>query len=289
MKAMRRILGALVMLAGTLGLVLSVAGLVMVWVAKPTVAAYAGTTIDTLEETVVTSKTVMETTGQALGATVESVDALATMLQTTAATVEDTKPVLDEFDIMASTTLPSTLEATADSLYTARDAARVLESTIESLDSFRSLLSAVPLLGDLSTQPLETYKPEKPLADSLGELASHLEDLPETFVEMSANLRTTDAKLVIIQENLVTMSSSVGRISSSLSDYEEMLVESKSSMDDLTAMLTSVRNNLETILNGVALVLSLFFVWLLAAQVVILSQGWELYQGPGDGKEKEGE
>ena len=67
MKAMRRILGALVMLAGTLGLVLSVAGLVMVWVAKPTVAAYAGTTIDTLEDTVVTSKTVMETTGEALG------------------------------------------------------------------------------------------------------------------------------------------------------------------------------------------------------------------------------
>jgi hypothetical protein len=29
----------------------------------------------------------------------------------------------------------------------------------------------------------------------------------------------------------------------------------------------------------VALVLSLFFLWLLAAQVVILSQGWELYQG----------
>jgi hypothetical protein len=29
----------------------------------------------------------------------------------------------------------------------------------------------------------------------------------------------------------------------------------------------------------VAIVLSLFFAWLLAAQVVILSQGWELYQG----------
>ena len=28
-----------------------------------------------------------------------------------------------------------------------------------------------------------------------------------------------------------------------------------------------------------ALVFTLFFLWLLAAQVVIFSQGWELYQG----------
>ncbi len=50
-------------------------------------------------------------------------------------------------------------------------------------------------------------------------------------------------------------------------------------MDNLLTMLTNVQNNLPKILNGVATVLSLFFVWLLATQVVILSQGWELYQG----------
>jgi hypothetical protein len=58
-----------------------------------------------------------------------------------------------------------------------------------------------------------------------------------------------------------------------------MVTQSQASMDDLTAMLTNTQNNLGTILNGVAIVLSLFFAWLLAAQVVILSQGWELYRG----------
>jgi len=32
-------------------------------------------------------------------------------------------------------------------------------------------------------------------------------------------------------------------------------------------------------LNGAAIVVSLFFLWLLAAQVVIFSQGWEPFQG----------
>jgi len=282
MNVVRRILGVLVMLAGILGLALSLAGLVLVWVAKPTVALYATTTIDTLNASIVTSENVMEITREALGATIDSVDALSAMLGTTAATLEDTKPVLDEIDTILSTTLPSTLEHTTDSLYTAQEAARVLERTIQSLDTFRFLLSAVPLVGDVVELPDEPYNPEKPMADSLGQLASNLESLPDTFVTMSADLGATDDKLVAIQENLVTMSESVGLISLSLGEYQEMIVQSKSSLDNLTSILTNLRNNLPTILNGVAIVLSLFFAWLLAAQVVILSQGWELYQGTAD-------
>jgi hypothetical protein len=243
------------------------------------VGGYVSDTIDTLNESVVTSQRVVDVTGEALGATIDSVDALSAMLGTTAATVEDTKPILDKFDTLMSTTVPSTLEAATDSLYTAQEAAKVLEGTIQSLDTFRFLLSATPLIGDLVPKPGEAYSPEKPMADSLGELAANLEALPDMLVGMSADLSTTDEKLAAVQENLITMSDSVGLISSSLSEYEKMIAQSKSSMDNLTSILTNIRNNLTAILNGLAIVLSLFFVWLLAAQVVILSQGWELYQG----------
>jgi hypothetical protein len=103
------------------------------------------------------------------------VDALSAMLATTAATVEDTKPVLDGVDNMMANTLPSTLRAATDSLYTAQEAAGVLESTIQSLDAFRFLLAGTPLLGDLVGQPGEAYNPDIALADSLGQLASNLE------------------------------------------------------------------------------------------------------------------
>ena len=288
MMVMRRFLGVLVMFAGLLGLVLSLAGLVGVWAAKPTVAAYASTTIDTLNASVITSQNVMEVTGQALGATIDSVDALSAMLSTTAATVEDTKPIVDELDTIMAVTLPSTLEATTDALYTAQEAAQVLESAIQSLDAFRFLLSATPLVGGLVGEPGESYNPEEPLADTLGELASNLEGLPDTFVAMSASLSDTDEKLVTIQGNLNTMSDSVGLISSSLSDYEKMIIQSQSSMDNLTLILTNLQNNMTVILNGVVIGVSLFFIWLLAAQVVILSQGWELYQGTAGRLESEG-
>ncbi|MCJ7703100.1 MAG: hypothetical protein MUO62_16075, partial [Anaerolineales bacterium] len=199
MNVLRRILGVLVMIAGILGLILSLAGLVMVWATKPAAVGYAKTTIDTLNESVITSRSVMEITGEALGATIDSVDALSSMLSTTAATVEDTQPLLDEFDIIMADTLPTTLEATTASLYTAQEAAQVLESAIQSLDAFRFLLSGTPLVGGLVGEPGESYNPEEPLADTLGELASNLEGLPDTFVAMSASLSDTDEKLVTIQ------------------------------------------------------------------------------------------
>lgn len=282
MKAVRRIFGIFVMLAGVLGLLLSLAGLVGVWLIKPTIASYAGSTIDTLNDSVVTSQRVVDVTGQALGGTIDSVDALSDMLGTTAATLEDTKPVLVEFDKIMSTTLPSTLEAATDSLGAAQEAAGVLESTIKSLDSFRFLLAATPMLGDLIKLPAESYSPEVPLADSLGDLATNLEGLPDTFTRVATSLSDTDEKLAAVQGNLVTMSDSVKLISSSLGEYQSMLTQSRSSMDNLTSILSSFQTNLPTILNWAAIVLSLFFAWLLAAQIVILSQGWELFQGTAD-------
>ncbi len=279
MNALRRILGALVMIAGILGIILSLAGVVSVWVVKPNVTNYVEITIQTIETSVITSQKALQVTGQALGATVVSVDALSTMLSTTAVSVEETQPVLDQLNVMMGETMPSSMESASDSLKTAQQAAVVLESAIKSLENFRAAMSATPLLSSLVEQPKQTYNPEVPLADSLGELATTLESLPATFTEMSANLDKADDNLITIQSNLVTMSDSVGLISKSLSEYQAMITQSQSSMENLISILTNINNNLTSILNGVAMAFSLFFLWLLVAQVVILTQGWELYQG----------
>jgi methyl-accepting chemotaxis protein len=290
MTVIRRILGVLVMCAGILGLVLSLAGLIAVWVVKPTIASVTDATIVTLKGSIGTSQKAMEVTGQALGATVESVDALSTMLDATATSLEDTQPVLDQVNSFMGEKLPATMQSATDSLKTAQQGAEVLDSTIKSLDSFRTVLSAVPLVGAFVEQPKQAYNPEKPLAESLGELAVTLEDLPDMFTEMSVNLDKADDNLATIKSSLTTMSGSVGLISKSLGEYQAMITQSKSSMDNLSSMLTNVQNNLARILNGAAIVLSLFFFWLPAAQVVIFSQGWELFQGTAgrmEGGEKE--
>jgi hypothetical protein len=279
MKVLRRILGILVMLAGILGLVISLAGLAGVWMIKPALTGFANSTILTLSSTVSTSQKAMEVTGEALGATVDSVDALSEMLGATADTVKDTQPVVDQLNTFLGVNLPATMENATDSLKTAQQAATVLDSSIRSLETFRAVMVGVPIVGSFIEVPKEAYNPEKPLADSLGEVAANLDSLPEMFTDMSANLGKATENLDTIQADLNTMSDSVALISQSLGEYQAMIAQSQSSMDNLKTMLTNIQNNLATILNWVAIGFSVFFGWLLVAQVVILTQGWELFQG----------
>lgn len=279
MTVIRRILGVLVMVAGFLGLVLSLAGLVLLWTIRPEIAGYLKNTFQTLESSVKTSQMAMEVTARALGATVDSVDALSSMLSTTAASVENTKPVIGQVKTMMGETLPSSLDSAVLSLRTAQQAADVLDSAIKSIENFQIILSATPLLSALVEQPKQAYRPEVPLSESLGELATNLEDLPAMFTEMSANLSKADGNLDSIQENLTTMSASVTLISSGLSEYQRMVYQSKSSLDNLLTILTQIENNLPKFINGATIIFGLLFFWLLSAQVVILSQGWELYHG----------
>jgi hypothetical protein len=96
---------------------------------------------------------------------------------------------------------------------------------------------------------------------------------------MSTSLGSADDNLGLIQTNLETMSENVSFISGSLEQYRTMIGESQASMDQLQTMLTNIQNNLGQILNITAIVFVVFFLWLLAAQVVIFSQGWELFNG----------
>lgn len=282
MKFLRRILGVLIMVAGVLGLLLSLAGLIGIWLIMPNLTTYAKNTITTLETSVRTSEEVMRLTVDALGATIESVNALSEMLSTTAVTLAETRPVVDQVNLMMSETVPTSLVAAQASLKTAQQAAAVLDSTVKSLENFRIVLSATPILGALVEQPAQVYDPEVPLADSLGELAATLEDLPDTFIEMAENLGSADANLASIQSNLTTMAGSVKVISKSLHEYQVMVNRSAASLEDIDRILTNIENSLDRILRGVSIGLSLFLLWLLAAQAVILSQGWELFQGTAD-------
>jgi len=278
MKGLRRVLGILVMIAGILGLVLSIAGLVGIWMVKPTIAGYTDSTILTLNTSISTSQSAMQITGQTLDAAVTSVDALSEMLANTAVSVEDTQPVITQLNQVIGETLPVTLQSATDSLVTASQAAGVLDGAIQSLQTFQALLSATPLLGAL-IQPSQPYNPDVPLSESLTQLAGTLEDLPATFTQMSEDLDRADDNLVSIQTNLNTMSESVGLISESIGEYETIITQSQTSMEGVNTILTDFQTNLNKYLDGIAIVFTLFFLWLLAAQVVILSQGWELFQG----------
>ncbi len=277
MSKMRRPLGIFVMIAGIIGLLLSLSGMVGILIIRPGLQSAAKKTIDTIYTSIDSSQQVMNITGETLTATVFTVETLSSMLATTAQTMDDTRLILDQVNSVSGTTLPETLEAAIASIKSAEQSAASLDAAISSFETFRSIIVSAPILSSLVPKTTSTYDPEKQLAESLGELAASLEGMPDTFIEMSENIDHADDNLARIQDDLTSMSESVGAIADGLKEYDEMVSESESSLKELKTLVGSFRDNLTATLNGLTITFALFFLWLLAAQVVIFSQGWELY------------
>jgi methyl-accepting chemotaxis protein len=279
MKFLRKFLGVTVMIAGILGILLSMTGMISIWVLKPTVQQGTETLLNTLDISLETSIRAVGVTEDALGATINSIDALQTMLEATASAVESTEPILNNINEFMAVKLPGTINAATDSLKAAQQGAEIIDGAIRSFDSFKTVLSGIPLIGGFIEPPQQTYNPDRTLAQSLGDVAGNLSDLPSSFGEISANMDKADDNLGTIQDSLDTMAINVSQISASLGEYQKMLAESQKSMEATQEIVQNIEENLDTILFAIGAILTLFFLWLLIAQVVILTQGYELFQG----------
>lgn len=283
MKFLRKTLGVFVMIAGIIGLILSLSGLIGIWVAKPVLTTSINSIVDTLITSVNTSQKTLDITYDALGATVKSVDALSSMLDSTVLTVEDTQPAINKVNFMMAEQLPDTIDTATDSLKAAESAADSLESAIKSFEVLQTILGSTPFLSAVIPPAAEPYNPETSLADSLNDLSASIEDMPDTFIEMSKDLDKVEDNLLLVTDSMTLMSENVTLISQSLSQYQTMVSQSKSSTDSLSTMLSTFKSGMGNTINIASIVLLLFFLWLLATQVVIFSQGYELYHGTASG------
>jgi hypothetical protein len=279
MPNLRRLFGVLVMAAGVIGLLLSLAGLAGVFILKPRVEAGVTSILESSLASLDTSRKAMTISGEALEAAVQSLEALTSTLDTSLVALKDAQPVVSNTSALLGRTLPVAMDSATDSLKTAESAAISMENAIRSFEKFQTIMGSTPILKAFISAPTQKYDPDIPLADSLGEISSSIKDIPDTFRDLSKNLDKADDNIKIIRVNVETMSESVSVISKNLGEYQILIDESQATMENTQTLLSNIQYNLPNIFNTTMIVLLLFFFWLLMAQIVIFSQGWELYHG----------
>ncbi len=107
--------------------------------------------------------------------------------------------------------LPDTIRATQTSLDTAQQSAATIDTVLRAM-------SGIPLIG-----PSIGYDPDVPLSDALGQVATSLENMPDTFIGMQDNLKTTQNSLQTFEADLTVMADSVGQIQSSVAQYDQVI------------------------------------------------------------------
>ncbi|GAP21413.1 hypothetical protein [Leptolinea tardivitalis] len=276
MRLLRRTLGILVLAAGSLGILLGLAGIVGLWLVRPKVVTSVLYVTDTLRSNLDVSSNTLTLAGETLDASIQSVDSLKNVLDNTIEVVADTQPVLDNLNSLMKDTLPSAFQAADDSLKAAQSAAVSLEGAIHSLDSFQSMLGNVPLLKTFLPAPQPPYNPEKTLAESLGNLSTNIKSMPSAFEDVSINIGRTDDNLTEIKDNFQAIKDNAEKISDSLKTYKGMLAESQASMQQTKWLLEDFSQNVEKAVTITFSILSVFFFCVLMSQVVVLKQGWEM-------------
>ncbi len=275
----RRFFGVLLIIASILGLVVSIAGIYLIWQVQPTLSTNLQNVIQLISQTLETTGQGLVVTQQALKSSVDTIGNLQATIETTAKTIGTTNPMIDEIGGLLAKDMPDTIETTRSSLLTAQESAKVIDSVLTTLSSINILGIGLGI----------DYNPAVPLADSLGQVAGSLEGLPESLSNMEKSLKTTQSNVEVFQTDLEVMATSVSQIQQNVAQYDQVIGGYQQSLGQIQQQLDAISADIPNIVRSVAIGLIAFLVWLLLAQVGLLYQGYEMITEGGKKEEKKQE
>ena len=264
MSIIRKLFGVLLLLASIVGLIFSIAGITFLWRIEGNISASLQSTVEILSQTMETTSQGLDVTRTALEGSVTTISSLQSTVQTIATTVKSSTPMVAQIGTMMDTDFPETIQATQESLVSAAESAKVI-------DSLLSTLSSIPLIGAGLN-----YNPDVPLSDSLNDVATSLADLPASFRSMTENLETTATNLETFESDLTVMAASIGEIESSVAEYDKVIDGYKTSLKQVQSQLDSLKAGAPKITRYLLLALTVFLAWMAIANLGLLTQGWEL-------------
>ncbi len=259
---LRRIIGTVLILTAIGGLVLSIYALQGLWRLKPGAIESLTNIITLASDTLEATSDGLALTEESLSGVVDSLQALQSALDTTASTIDSTDPMLATAIDMLDEKLPNTIRATQTSLESAQASAKVI-------DSFLGVISRIPFIN-------VNYDPDKPLNESLGEIAESLDQFPAAFTRFSQSMGDSRDQLEVLQADLELMREAIGQIESSLEESKGVIEQYLETVATIQENLARLQENIPTWVDSVAWGATIFLVWMALAQIGLFTQGLEL-------------
>ncbi|RMG89043.1 MAG: hypothetical protein D6706_22025 [Chloroflexi bacterium] len=273
----RRFLGVVMILIGLLGVVASLAGMVMGRQAVDVVGsalqenlALTSESLDAVLATLTLARETIDDVNQGM----ETVGNTATDL---AQTVRETRPLLDQIGQVIGEDAPGSVEAVQAAMPDLIQVAAAIDDTLATLNDFRIEEN---ILGfEINYSLGINYEPTVPFDESVMEISNSLDGLPgrlralQVYINVtSKNLDTISQDIVAIAEDLETINGRITEVGPLLDEYIRIVT----ALNDNTRLLGS---QIESELETVKLVLTLMMAWLGLTQIAPLYLGLELLTG----------
>ena len=257
-----RITGLALIIAAVMGVILSLAGLILLGSFASRISTDLLSTLEYLDRALAITSDSLETAESSLQAADSALDSLVSTLDGVNESLQGMDPTLTGLSTLLGRDLPETIKATQDSLDSAQTSAKNIDSVLTSL-------SRIPFLGTL------VYNPDVPLNETLGDISDSLDAIPRSLRDAKSGLDTADRNLATITSDLGNVTQSTDQIDLSIADALLVIDEYQTLVADMQKRTKDLRQELPGQLRLATLAAALLLIWLAIAQVGLLAQGVE--------------
>lgn len=273
----RRIIGLLMLALGTIGIVISAAGVFFgrqavdsTFKGLDDALVLASQGLDTAVDSLELAKITLGDVNEGL----ETVEGAAINI---AKTVTDTRPLLDQVSVVVSQNASGSVEAMQASIPALAEVAATIDQTLLTLSQFRidEQILGFELKYDLGIN----YSPEIPFDQAFVGLGASLTGLPQ-------ELRSVEGNLEVANVNLAAISDSITAISTDIDIINGRIAEVPAQIDSYTIIVRQINNSFAGIRTQVTqqqervkLILTFVLIWWGLPQLALVMIGWDFLFG----------
>lgn len=259
-----RLVAVIYIIGALFGIVLSLGGVIGLWVTKEKVTSQVTEIVTLMGRTLDATRTTVTVVNSSLEQASGHLDLIHQMITDTAATLADTDGLISETSTMIGEDVVLFVEDTQSSLDTVQTSARFI-------DDFLRVVSNIPIIG-------RRYQPEVTLQDSIAEVKVSLDTLPQSFGDIQRELDVTAANMETIELEMTQLADRVSLIDDEISEATRVAEEYRLILVDVRSKWDTVEENMPAWLTTGYLALTALLIWIFINQVGTLIHGIALLQ-----------
>lgn len=258
----RKVIGYTFIVAAILGLIFSLAGIVLVWVVKTPLTENLISTLNLIDDTLEATSSGLTIVDDTLAQTTSDINSIENTMLTAGKGIDDSVPMVESLAILMSDDIPEAISATQTGLTTLQDAAGTVESTLK-------LITSIPFL------PIEGYDPDVSLTSAIEDIVVSLDAIPQSLSEMDNTMASTKGNLIMLAAQINIIARNISDLKDSFYAIQLVFKQYQDVISQVQEKLDLFRSNLETGITVTAWIFTIIFIWLGIAQIGLLTQGLE--------------
>jgi hypothetical protein len=274
----RRILGAIILVATTVVLAILIATAFYI---GPAIDAISAGLDNSLALTVDALSTVADTllqTQSTLSSVNDSMDTAAITTATLSKTVADTVPLLDQVSFLVAEQVPSNIEAVQAAVPNIAAVAGVVDDALVKLSSFEiNQTIPIPLNPiDINFDLGIDYEPVEPFDETMLALGTSLDGLPEALRALNSQLEVSANNLEILSSNLDAAAGDIEAVNQEVAKFIPLLDQYMALLDQVIGTIEQLSAQIAANLQTIKVVATILPIALAVTQLAPLVVGWDL-------------